>query len=109
MIGNNEVMDTAARFICEAACRFTFVAVGSPQGEILLHRARQMGAKCGVALSIGASIDFLTGRQKRAPLIIQKLGFEWAYRLLTEPKRLWRRYLVDGPRIFAIVMRRGGR
>ena len=109
MLTNDSAMAAAARFIMDAKCRFIFVAVGAPQGEILLHRARQMGATRGVALSIGASIDFLTGRQIRAPRVIQKLGFEWAYRLLTEPKRLWRRYLVDGPRIFAIVMRRGGR
>ena len=109
MIDNAEAMDAAAQFIVDADCRFIFVAVGSPQGEILLHRARQLGAKRGVALSIGASIDFLTGRQTRAPSLVQKIGFEWAFRLLSEPKRLWRRYLVDGPRIFAIVMRGGDR
>ena len=109
MLHNADAMDAAACFICNANCRFIFVAVGNPQGEILLHRARELGATSGVALSIGASIDFLTGRQTRAPRLIQKLGFEWAYRLFTEPKRLWRRYLVDGPRIFAIVMRRGDR
>ncbi len=109
MINNAEAMDAAAQFIVDADCLFIFVAVGSPQGEILLHRARQLGAKRGVALSIGASIDFLTGRQTRAPHLVQKMGFEWAYRLLSQPKRLWRRYLVDGPRIFAIVMRGGDR
>lgn len=109
MLDNDEAMDEAARFIRDARCHYILVAVGSPQGEILLHRARQLGAKSGVALSIGASIDFLTGRQKRAPRIVQRLGFEWAFRLLSEPKRLWRRYLVDGPRIFAIVWRRGDR
>jgi N-acetylglucosaminyldiphosphoundecaprenol N-acetyl-beta-D-mannosaminyltransferase len=109
MINDAEAMDVAAHFIVNTDCRFIFVAVGSPQGEILLHRARQLGATRGVALSIGASIDFLTGRQTRAPRLVQKLGFEWAYRLLSQPKRLWRRYLVDGPRIFAIVMRGGDR
>jgi N-acetylglucosaminyldiphosphoundecaprenol N-acetyl-beta-D-mannosaminyltransferase len=109
MVENTEAMDAAARFIVDAECRFIFVAVGSPQGEILLHRARRLGASSGVGLSIGASIDFLTGRQTRAPRIVQKLGFEWAFRLLTEPKRLWRRYLVDGPRIIEIVTRRGHR
>ena len=104
---DDKAMDEAARFIRDAGCQYVFVAVGSPQGEIVLHRARQLGANSGVALSIGASIDFLTGRQIRAPRLIQKLGFEWAFRLLREPKRLWRRYLVDGPRIFAIMMRRG--
>jgi N-acetylglucosaminyldiphosphoundecaprenol N-acetyl-beta-D-mannosaminyltransferase len=109
MVGNDAAMDAAARFIVALDSRFIFVAVGAPQGEILLHRARQLGAKRGVALSIGASIDFLTGRQIRAPRLLQKLGLEWAFRLVSEPKRLWRRYLVDGPRIFAIVMRGGDR
>ena len=109
MLHDDDAMDHAARFICGAQSRFIFVAVGNPQGEILLQRARLLGAKTGIALSIGASIDFLTGRQTRAPRLVQRLGFEWAYRLLTEPKRLWRRYLVDGPRIFAIVMRNSDR
>jgi N-acetylglucosaminyldiphosphoundecaprenol N-acetyl-beta-D-mannosaminyltransferase len=105
MVNDNAAMDDAAQFIRQTGCPFIFVAVGSPQGEILCHRARQLGADRGVALSIGASIDFITGRQIRAPRIVQKLGLEWAHRLLSDPKRLWRRYLVDGPRIFAIVMR----
>jgi N-acetylglucosaminyldiphosphoundecaprenol N-acetyl-beta-D-mannosaminyltransferase len=109
MLHDDAAMDEAARFIRDSNSRFIFVAVGNPQGEILLRRAREVGAKSGVALSIGASIEFLTGRQTRAPRLLQRLGFEWAYRLLSEPKRLWRRYLVDGPRIFAIVMRRGDR
>jgi N-acetylglucosaminyldiphosphoundecaprenol N-acetyl-beta-D-mannosaminyltransferase len=109
MLGNEKAMDAAARFIVAARCKFIFVAVGCPQGEILLHRARQLGARAGVALSIGASIDFLTGQQIRAPRWMQTLGLEWAHRLLSDPKRMWRRYLVDGPRIFAIVWRWGHR
>jgi N-acetylglucosaminyldiphosphoundecaprenol N-acetyl-beta-D-mannosaminyltransferase len=108
MLKNDAAMDAAARFITATPAKYTFVAVGSPQGEILLQRARALGANTGVLLSIGASIDFVTGRLQRAPRWMQKLGIEWAHRLFSEPKRLWRRYLVDGPRIFAIVMRRGG-
>lgn len=108
MVHSEAAIDDAALFIRDANCKYIFAAVGSPQGEILLLRARELGANSGVALSIGASIDFLTGRQTRAPRHVQKLGLEWAFRLLSEPKRLWRRYLVDGPRIFAIVMRKGG-
>jgi N-acetylglucosaminyldiphosphoundecaprenol N-acetyl-beta-D-mannosaminyltransferase len=108
MLKNEAAMDAAARFIIDTPAKYTFVAVGSPQGEILVQRARALGANTGVILSIGASIDFVTGRLTRAPRWMQKLGIEWAHRLFSEPKRLWRRYLVDGPRIFAIVMRRGG-
>jgi N-acetylglucosaminyldiphosphoundecaprenol N-acetyl-beta-D-mannosaminyltransferase len=108
MLKNDAAMDAAAQFIAMTAAKYTFVAVGSPQGEILVQYARALGANTGVLLSIGASIDFVTGRLTRAPRWMQKLGIEWAHRLFSEPKRLWRRYLVDGPRIFAIVMRRGG-
>ena len=105
MVDDHVAMDEAAHFIAKSNANYTFIAVGSPQGEILAARARALGASRGVALSVGASIEFITGRQTRAPWLLQKLGLEWAYRLATNPKRLWRRYLVDGPRIFAIVMR----
>ena len=44
----------------------------------------------------GISFSFLAGEVRRAPTIVQRLGFEWLHRLLQEPKRLFRRYLVDG-------------
>jgi spore germination cell wall hydrolase CwlJ-like protein len=47
-------------------------------------------------------LDFITGAQKRAPLFLQKLNLEWAHRLASNPRRLWRRYLVEGVRIFPI-------
>ena len=45
-------------------------------------------------LGVGASLDFIAGTMKRAPVVFQKSGFEWLYRLGQEPRRLWRRYLV---------------
>ena len=105
MIDDPEAMDSAAQFIVDCKSNFTFIAVGSPQGEILAARARQLGAIGGVALSVGASLAFVSGQQQRAPAFVQRLGFEWAHRILTDPKRLWRRYLVDAPRVFAIVLR----
>jgi N-acetylglucosaminyldiphosphoundecaprenol N-acetyl-beta-D-mannosaminyltransferase len=59
----------------------------------------------GVALCIGASIEFLLGRKTRAPRWMQMAGMEWIFRLLSEPRRLWRRYLFNGPRILSIVTR----
>jgi N-acetylglucosaminyldiphosphoundecaprenol N-acetyl-beta-D-mannosaminyltransferase len=105
MLDNPGAMTAAVDFVHDAKGRLIFLAVGSPQSEILAFRAKQQGTS-GVALCIGASIDFLTGRQTRAPLWMQRTGFEWAYRLLSEPKRMWRRYLVEGPRILWIAVRR---
>ena len=48
-----------------------------------------------VALCVGATIDFLAGEKARAPMWMRKLGLEWLHRMLSEPKRLAKRYLVD--------------
>jgi exopolysaccharide biosynthesis WecB/TagA/CpsF family protein len=105
LLANPAAMQAAADFVRETGAAFTLFAVGSPQSEILAHRCAQSGAIRGVGLSIGASIDFLVGDQIRAPRYVQRLGLEWAHRLLSDPRRLWRRYLVEGPKIFLITAR----
>ncbi len=69
-----------------------------------VRAARQ--EKGGVILCVGAAVDFLSGTLPRAPDGWQRLGLEWLHRLLSEPRRLWRRYLVDGPKVFLIYLRR---
>lgn len=85
--------------------QLTLFAIGAPQSEIVAHQLQQRGRTGGVALCIGASIEFLTGAKRRAPQVMQRLGLEWVFRLASEPRRLWRRYLVEGPAIFAIWWR----
>ncbi|WP_185967953.1 WecB/TagA/CpsF family glycosyltransferase [Thalassotalea sp. PS06] len=69
-----------------------FLAVGSPRQEVLAMKLKETHFR-GFALCVGASIDFLVGRQKRAPQIVQLLHLEWLYRMLSQPKRLLGRYL----------------
>lgn len=83
--------------------RFCFLAVGSPQQELLAARLGQRGVARGLALCVGASLNFLTGRERRAPRWLQRLSLEWLYRLAHDPRRLSRRYLVRGPRIFTLL------
>jgi N-acetylglucosaminyldiphosphoundecaprenol N-acetyl-beta-D-mannosaminyltransferase len=92
-----------------------FVAFGSPKQEIWMHR---YAATCGIpiVIGIGASLDFVAGRVLRAPRVLQRSGLEWAWRLSMEPRRLWRRYLVNDRRFFSLVIaewwrkrRQGGR
>jgi exopolysaccharide biosynthesis WecB/TagA/CpsF family protein len=85
--------------------RFCFLAVGSPQQETIAHDLRTRGLARGLALCIGASLNFLTGVEKRAPAWMQSMTLEWLYRLLQNPRRLAGRYLVRGPRIFAHLLR----
>lgn len=95
----------AANFIADNPARFTFICVGSPQQEMIAKAALESGDAKGLGLCVGASLDFLAGKVKRAPAWMQKTRLEWLYRLLSEPKRMWKRYLVEGPKIFIIWAR----
>jgi exopolysaccharide biosynthesis WecB/TagA/CpsF family protein len=83
--------------IVRSQADYTFLAVGSPQQERLAARVAAAGGARGVALCVGAAIEFLTGAQKRAPRFLRYMALEWAYRLARSPKRLGRRYLVESP------------
>jgi spore germination cell wall hydrolase CwlJ-like protein len=72
---------------------------------MIAQEARELAGASGAALCIGAGLEFLTGDQKRAPHFLRASGLEWAHRLATNPRRLWRRYLIDGMRIFPIYFR----
>lgn len=95
----------AAQFVAASDARFAFLAVGSPQQEMIAQEVRELAGASGAALCIGAGLEFLTGDQKRAPRYLRAAGLEWLHRLATNPRRLWRRYLVDGIRIFPIYLR----
>jgi exopolysaccharide biosynthesis WecB/TagA/CpsF family protein len=85
--------------------RFCFLAIGSPQQEIIAQKLKERGIARGLALCVGAAIDFLTGIERRAPVWMQEAGLEWLYRLSRNPRRLWKRYLVRGPKIFLLLWR----
>ncbi|HXC60591.1 MAG TPA: WecB/TagA/CpsF family glycosyltransferase [Steroidobacteraceae bacterium] len=85
--------------------RFCLLAVGSPQQETVAQLLKRRDNARGLALCIGASVDFLTGKERRAPGLMQRIGLEWAFRLLQSPRRLGARYLVRGPRVFGILRR----
>ena len=87
-----------------AGADLIFVALGPPKQELWIHRSLD-AIRPAVALGVGASLDFLAGKYKRAPAWMGRWGLEWAYRLWQEPRRLWRRYLVEGPRFLGIVLR----
>jgi len=85
------------------------VGVGAPKQEkwIMAHRERMPGVR--IFMGIGATIDFEAGNLQRAPSWMSAVGLEWLFRLLKEPRRLWRRYLVDDvPFLWLIVKQRLG-
>ncbi|ODS23428.1 hypothetical protein AB835_09105 [Candidatus Endobugula sertula] len=73
---------------------YIFLAVGSPQQEVFAAQLKQSGLT-GVALCIGASINFLVGVEYRAPKWMQVLHLEWFYRMTQDPKRLVKRYTMN--------------
>ncbi|MDC7221645.1 MAG: WecB/TagA/CpsF family glycosyltransferase [Spirochaetales bacterium] len=81
-----------------------FLAIGSPRQEIIAKKAKERGME-GVFLSIGASLLFLSGEERRAPQIFQKLSLEWLFRLCQSPRRLAKRYLVDGLAILPLFLK----
>jgi UDP-N-acetyl-D-mannosaminuronic acid transferase (WecB/TagA/CpsF family) len=72
---------------------------------VLARELQKRGVARGLVLCIGASINYLTGAERRAPRWMQQAGAEWAYRLLQNPGRLAHRYLIRGPRIFLLLRR----
>jgi N-acetylglucosaminyldiphosphoundecaprenol N-acetyl-beta-D-mannosaminyltransferase len=90
-------------FVAKAQAPLVFLAVGMEQQLILVDHIADHPQAGGVGLCIGAAIDFLTGKQRRAPVWLQKVGLEWLYRLLSDPRRLAFRYLIECPRIFYLI------
>lgn len=105
-IRDPRAVETCLEFIeAHSPFRFCLLGVGAPQQEVVAHQLKLRGVARGMALCIGASIDFLTGVEKRAPQWVQKLGMEWLFRLAQSPRRLARRYLVRGPKVFGLLRR----
>lgn len=103
-IRDPEAVEQCLSFVEEhSPFRFCLLAVGSPQQERVARELMQRGRARGLALCVGASIDFLTGAEARAPRWMQRCGLEWLYRLMSNPKRMAYRYLVRGPRIFPML------
>lgn len=95
----------AVAFVLAHPARFTFLAVGSPHQEILAATIAATGRATGVGLCIGASLAFLAGASRRAPAWMRAAGLEWLFRLGCEPRRLWRRYLVQSPMVLWLLLR----
>ena len=96
MIGDDQAVRAAIDFIAAHPARFVFVAMGPPQSEQFCQRVVADGRATGVGLCIGSSLAVLTGRSDPAPAWMERAGMVWGYRLIKEPGRLWRRYLVRG-------------
>ncbi len=97
-------LDQSASEVVAARPDLLLVAMGAPKQELWIHHNRErLGAT--VAVGVGASLDFVIGRIRRAPRWVSNAGLEWLWRLAREPRRLAHRYLVKDPRFLGILLR----
>jgi N-acetylglucosaminyldiphosphoundecaprenol N-acetyl-beta-D-mannosaminyltransferase len=100
--GETDAMITKLRASC---ARLVFVGLGCPKQE------RWMGQHSprlnAMLIGVGAAFDFNAGTVRKSPPWVHAAGLEWAYRLLAEPRRLWRRYLIQSPRFLLAYWREG--
>ena len=104
-INQPEAVAACIRFVREHPARFVFIATGVPRSEALALRLRQEGDITGTGMTIGSSLRFAVGEVPRAPAWMRATGTEWLFRLLSEPRRLWRRYVVESSPIFLLAWR----
>lgn len=81
------------------------VGLGNPKQTKWIFKYKDRLPNIDVFLALGATIDFEAGNVKRAPLIMQKFALEWLYRLMMEPKRMYRRYLIDDMPFFWLLIK----
>lgn len=104
---SDEAADIADNIKASGA-RVVFVGLGCPRQEAWAYEFRTNLAM--PILAVGAAFDFHAGSLSQAPPLLQRWGLEWAYRLVQEPRRLWRRYLVLNPRfLWGVLQQRQGR
>jgi N-acetylglucosaminyldiphosphoundecaprenol N-acetyl-beta-D-mannosaminyltransferase len=94
----------ALRIIRDAKPDICYVALGAPKQDIWSYR-HHLDTGVPVHIGVGGSLDFVTGRVRRAPQWMQRAGMEWTWRLLQEPKRLAKRYLVKDMQFLPLLAR----
>ncbi|AKG22461.1 WecB/TagA/CpsF family glycosyltransferase [Calothrix sp. 336/3] len=81
------------------------IGVGAPKQEKWLAKYKDLLPGIKIFMALGATIDFEAGNIQRAPKWMSQVGLEWLFRLLCEPKRLWRRYLVEDTAFFSLILK----
>lgn len=90
--------------IRQAGAKLLFVAISSPRKEDFINRWRErLGV--GFVMGVGGSFDVMAGVSRRAPVWMQRMGLEWLYRVMQEPGRMWRRYLVTNTLFLGLLLK----
>ena len=94
-----------AKQIADSGANILFVAMTSPKKENFLHEQNNALKAVNFIMGVGGSFDVIAGKVKRAPNWMQKIGLEWFYRFIQEPKRMWKRYLVGNFKFLFLILK----
>ena len=94
-VNDEAEIEEVIRIINDSGATAVIVGLGAPKQEIWIQKYKHRMPKVRVYLGVGATIDYEAGAVKRAPQWLARNGLEWAFRLITEPRRYWRRYWRD--------------
>ena len=97
--------ENIANQIADSGANMLFVAITSPKKEIFLNTYKKQLQNVNFIMGVGGSFDVIAGKVKRAPLWMQTIGMEWLYRVIQEPKRMWKRYLIGNTKFLVLVLR----
>ena len=97
-----EEKELIAKELRDSGAAITFVGLGCPRQEIWAYEYRE--ALGMPILAVGAAFDFHAGTLAQAPRRLQAMGLEWLFRMIQEPKRLWRRYVILNPQYLALLL-----
>lgn len=96
--------EAVVKDIANSGATMLFVAITSPKKEQFIHNWRdKLGVK--FAMGVGGAFDIVAGKIRRAPVWMQRAGLEWLYRVLQEPGRLWKRYLITNGKFGLLILR----
>lgn len=102
---SNEDEISIVNLIKESNTQILFVAMPSPKKENFLFKYKHELENLNFIMGVGGSFDVLTGKVNRAPKWMQKIGMEWFFRLIQEPRKMWRRYLIGNISFLIIVLK----
>lgn len=100
-----EEEEIIAKQISESGADILFVAITSPKKENFLYENKKALKDVNFIMGVGGSFDVVVGKVKRAPIWMQNAGLEWLYRLLQEPKRMWKRYVIGNTKFIILVIK----
>ena len=90
--------------IAKSKADILFVGITSPRKERFVDKYKNM-LNVSFSMGVGGSFDIIAGQTKRAPLWMQKIGLEWCYRLIQEPRRMWKRYLIGNVIFIFLILK----